>query len=84
MRAIKHVLTERWYSWEDARKLAAEDPQLQNVLTGEHVMGSVEESAFEDEEPSSTNEEKGMFDEQQPALPEPPVPERQIVQEPLR
>lgn len=28
MRAIKHVLTERYYVWEDARKLAAEDPEI--------------------------------------------------------
>lgn len=24
--AIKHALTERWYAWEDARKVAVEDP----------------------------------------------------------
>ncbi|KAI0011278.1 MRP-L47-domain-containing protein [Xylariaceae sp. FL0662B] len=28
MRAIKHVLTERYYLWEDARKLAEEDPEI--------------------------------------------------------
>ncbi|KAI0406133.1 mitochondrial 39-S ribosomal protein L47 (MRP-L47)-domain-containing protein [Xylaria palmicola] len=28
MRAIKHALTERWYLWEDARKLAATDPEI--------------------------------------------------------
>ncbi|TLD09204.1 uncharacterized protein PgNI_07544 [Pyricularia grisea] len=28
MRAIKHVLTERYYTWEDARKLAMEDPEI--------------------------------------------------------
>lgn len=27
-RAIKHVLTERWYAWEDARKIAATDPEI--------------------------------------------------------
>lgn len=27
-RAIKHVLTERWYAWEDARKIAATDPEV--------------------------------------------------------
>ncbi|KAK3318363.1 mitochondrial 39-S ribosomal protein L47 (MRP-L47)-domain-containing protein [Apodospora peruviana] len=28
MRAIKHVLTERFYAWEDAVKLAEEDPEV--------------------------------------------------------
>lgn len=27
-RGIKHVLTERWYAWEDARKIAARDPEV--------------------------------------------------------
>ena len=26
-RAIKHALTERYYAWEDARKVAVEDPE---------------------------------------------------------
>ncbi|KAJ0167689.1 54S ribosomal protein L4, mitochondrial [Colletotrichum tanaceti] len=33
MKAIKHVLTERFYVWEDARKLAEEDPEID--LSGE-------------------------------------------------
>ncbi|KAI1437194.1 mitochondrial 39-S ribosomal protein L47 (MRP-L47)-domain-containing protein [Xylaria sp. CBS 124048] len=28
MKSIKHTLTERWYLWEDARKLAEEDPEI--------------------------------------------------------
>ncbi|KAL2126135.1 hypothetical protein VTI74DRAFT_1632 [Chaetomium olivicolor] len=32
MRAIKHALTERYYAWEDAVKLAANDPEVN--LTG--------------------------------------------------
>jgi len=28
MRSIKHALTERWYAWEDARKLAESDPEI--------------------------------------------------------
>ena len=28
MKAIKQVLTERWYSWEDARKLAEKDAEV--------------------------------------------------------
>ena len=27
-RAIKHALTERWYAWEEARKLARDDPEI--------------------------------------------------------
>ena len=27
-RAIKHALTERWYAWEDARKVARDDPEI--------------------------------------------------------
>ena len=33
MRAIKHILTERFYAWEDAVKLAEEDPEID--LSGE-------------------------------------------------
>jgi large subunit ribosomal protein L47 len=32
MRAIKHTLTERFYAWEDAVKLAENDPEVN--LTG--------------------------------------------------
>lgn len=28
MQAIKHVLTERWYVWEDARIIAMNDPTV--------------------------------------------------------
>ncbi|KAI0458722.1 mitochondrial 39-S ribosomal protein L47 (MRP-L47)-domain-containing protein [Xylaria acuta] len=28
MRSIKHALTERWYLWEDARRLAETDPEI--------------------------------------------------------
>lgn len=28
MKRIRHVLTERYYSWEDARKLAETDPEI--------------------------------------------------------
>jgi large subunit ribosomal protein L47 len=28
MRSIRHALTERWYVWEDARKLAENDPEV--------------------------------------------------------
>lgn len=28
MRAIKHVLTERWYAWDNARNVAMDDPEV--------------------------------------------------------
>lgn len=27
-RAIKHALTERWYAWQEARKEAVQDPEV--------------------------------------------------------
>lgn len=27
-RAIKHTLTERWYAWQEARKEAVQDPEV--------------------------------------------------------
>lgn len=32
MRAIKHVLTERWYAYEEARKIAEKDPGLKDYF----------------------------------------------------
>lgn len=35
-RAIKHTLTERWYAWEEARKVARADPEINlNAAEGE-------------------------------------------------
>ncbi|KAJ2907391.1 uncharacterized protein MKZ38_003248 [Zalerion maritima] len=34
MKSIKHTLTERWYAWEDAVKLAKEDPEI-DLTAGE-------------------------------------------------
>lgn len=28
MKAIRRVLTERWYAWQDARELAKSDPNI--------------------------------------------------------
>ncbi|KFY07607.1 hypothetical protein V492_06988 [Pseudogymnoascus sp. VKM F-4246] len=44
-RAIKQVLTERYYSWEDARKLAASDPEVD--LSGEGPAHTPSLDAFE-------------------------------------
>lgn len=50
MRAIKHVLTERYYAWEDAYKLAQSDPEinLANAGTGQPIFTPRE--YFEEEE----------------------------------
>lgn len=51
--AIKHTLTERFYAWEDARKLAQQDPEINlsggPVYTpaGSHLES--EEAAWEEE-----------------------------------
>jgi large subunit ribosomal protein L47 len=34
MRAIRHTLSERWYAWEDARKEAETDPEIQFTQDG--------------------------------------------------
>ena len=39
MKAIKAALTERWYSWEDARKLAERDPHV-------NLSGDLESAAY--------------------------------------
>jgi large subunit ribosomal protein L47 len=36
MKRIRHVLTERYYSWEDARKLAETDPEINLVGGGKN------------------------------------------------
>lgn len=46
-RAIKQVLTERYYSWEDARKLAVNDPEVD--LSGDGPAYTPSEEVFEDE-----------------------------------
>ncbi|KAG8166898.1 hypothetical protein KVR01_002587 [Diaporthe batatas] len=46
--AIKHALTERFYAWEDARKLAKDDPEIS--LTGREPAYIPDESHLESEE----------------------------------
>jgi large subunit ribosomal protein L47 len=58
MRAIKHTLTERFYSWEDAVKLAKVDPEIN--LSGDPVyqpLEYVDEEAFESGEFKSEGSE---------------------------
>ncbi|KAG9639224.1 MRP-L47-domain-containing protein, partial [Aureobasidium melanogenum] len=53
-RAIKHVLTERWYAWEDARMLAESDPSV-NLFAAEG-------------EPSYTPEQVEFMEYEEPQL----------------
>jgi large subunit ribosomal protein L47 len=47
-RAIKQVLTERYYSWDEARNLARDDPEVD--LSGEGLAYTPSEDAFEEAE----------------------------------
>ena len=59
MRAIKHVLTERFYTWEDAVKLAKEDAEVD--LSGRGTpftpMEYLEEDGLEEMEHEFSEEE---------------------------
>ncbi|KAI8624491.1 mitochondrial 39-S ribosomal protein L47 (MRP-L47)-domain-containing protein [Xylariaceae sp. FL1651] len=52
MKSIKHALTERWYLWEDARKLAETDPEvdLSNTRSPFTPKDYLEEREFTPEE----------------------------------
>ncbi|KAI5271773.1 MRP-L47-domain-containing protein [Aureobasidium subglaciale] len=51
-RAIKHVLTERWYAWEDARMLAEQDPSVNLYPDPGERSYTPDQDAFEEyEEP---------------------------------
>lgn len=57
--AIKHALTERFYAWEDARKLAQQDPEVDlsgvgPAYTPEGAHLESEEAAWEDIDEQST------------------------------
>lgn len=47
MRSIKHALTERYYTWEDAVDVAKEDPEINWEEGGEGQLFNP--SAYEDE-----------------------------------
>lgn len=78
MRSIKHTLTERWYLWEDARKLAENDPEIDltnptNPFTPkdyleEHEYEEVEEE-LQDEREEQTKS-NFMSEEPRPRKPE--------------
>lgn len=55
MKAIKHVLTERYYLWEDAYELAQNDKDIN--LSGEgDVYSPVEDAGVFEEDVSPSNE----------------------------
>ena len=57
MKAIKHALTERFYLWEDARKLAETDPEVDLGNTNHpYIPGSY----LEEEDVQSAEAEEGQ------------------------
>jgi large subunit ribosomal protein L47 len=58
MKAIKQALTERFYAWEDARKLASADPTI-SVNEDGITYGNAEED-FEEEEEEESNDERKL------------------------
>jgi large subunit ribosomal protein L47 len=54
MTSIRHALTERWYLWEDARRLAESDPEIDLSNISKPFMPM---SYFEDEHSNGQPEE---------------------------
>lgn len=52
MRAIRHALIKRWYGWEDARKVARDDPEVDLSGEGPAYRPRVDENYMESEEAS--------------------------------
>ncbi|KAH9908697.1 MRP-L47-domain-containing protein [Xylariomycetidae sp. FL2044] len=66
MKSIKHALTERYYVWEDARTLAANDPEIDlNAVGNPYTPG--QGAYFEEEEVVPTPSPEGQFQEGQEA-----------------
>jgi len=73
MRGIKHVLTERHYAWEDAVKLAEQDPEIDIsgdgvVFTPMEYLEEAEEAA--EEQQLSLHPEPVAADPGTPSLPD--------------
>ncbi len=62
MKAIRHTLTERFYLWEDARKLAESDPEID---LGNTVEAYKPRSYLEEEEAAVDGENQGTGEGQQ-------------------
>ncbi|KAI1321996.1 MRP-L47-domain-containing protein [Xylariaceae sp. FL0255] len=67
MNAIKHTLTERWYLWEDARRLAETDPEidLHNTSAPFQPAEGFEEEDMEETVQETTQESVQQSGEQQ-------------------
>jgi len=67
-RSIKQALTERFYSWEDARKLAANDPEvdLSGISPAYHAPSFLEEEPEELPEKDEEGEEGIKHEEEEP------------------
>jgi large subunit ribosomal protein L47 len=50
MKAIKHVLTERYYLWEDAHRLARTDKEINLDGTGDAYTPIEDQEVLEEEE----------------------------------
>ncbi|KAI5251628.1 MRP-L47-domain-containing protein [Aureobasidium subglaciale] len=78
-RAIKHVLTERWYAWEDARMLAEQDPSVNLYPDPGEPSYTPDQDAFEKyEEPQET-----VSAQQDGQLP-PPEAQSQVIPEQIK
>lgn len=92
MKAIKHALTERYYVWEDARAIAATDPEIdlsgegnpytpRGYMEEEEVVVAATETPVHDAE----QQPKGSFMAEQPVAetvePAPP-PQKTAEQQP--
>jgi hypothetical protein len=60
MRNIRHVLTERYYAWEDARKLAESDPEINLAGGGKNGPVFTPSEYFEEEVVDAKEEEVGL------------------------
>lgn len=76
MKAIKHVLTERFYLWEDARRLAENDPEINLSGEGEAYTPL---AGYENMEEGN----KYLAEEVEAAAVESPVIEAQAVEAPV-
>ncbi|KAJ2987777.1 hypothetical protein NUW58_g4322 [Xylaria curta] len=76
MRSIKHALTERWYLWEDARKLAETDPEVnlsnvQSPFTPKDYLEEREIALEENNRDQSTGEGSSGFMTEEPRVTKP-------------
>ncbi|MCJ1313110.1 54S ribosomal protein L4 mitochondrial [Agyrium rufum] len=68
MRAIKHALTERWYAWEDARKIAREDDDVDLSASKETYAWKLK-TAENDIDDDLSHDELPPQDFEKPAVP---------------